>query len=589
MLIGKNLKLISWFLILLIISIGLSVSLQSALATWVGPTLAPPDGNVAQPINSGSTGQYIQGGLILNTSGGTNGLIVQYGKVGVGTIIPTGKLTLDAGQIVVQRGNTDNGLFALTKLNSQGVAWSTISGLPSVILQGGAADRPEISWYRGSRTYPEASIRQHTTADTGLTFWTGSGLVVPTAKMSILSGGNVGIGTTNPGAKLEVAGQVKITGGAPGANKVLTSNDVGLATWQTPASGISGTGAINYLPKWTSSSALGNSLITDSGSNIGIGGAGTSRLHIFNGFDWGADLSLDATQDGGSRWLLISTTGYATEGTNKFLIKDNTNGVRMAIDSSGNLGVGTASPGAKLEVSGQVKITGGTPGLGKVLTSDANGLATWQTPSAVSDIWVNTAGDSMTGHLIVDGNVSFKRALCPRFTFDTNQRMGRKSWETPTAYGLYENFLTQHGLRVDEATANADEYLYFTSCVENSDGTVTFNQPYLKEAGSANDMYSKALSNDGNFLAGSVRAFSFKSGDSNLYKVSALGDSAFCEEFGLIMQSSAILSYGDTPPAIWIGGPINGYVTFSVNQWLIINTSILDSISLLETVTCRHP
>ena len=43
--------------------------------------------------------------------------------------------------------------------------------------------------------------------------------------------GNVGIGTTSPGAKLEVAGQVKITGGSPGANKVLTSDSVGLASW----------------------------------------------------------------------------------------------------------------------------------------------------------------------------------------------------------------------------------------------------------------------------------------------------------------------------------------------------------------------
>ena len=49
--------------------------------------------------------------------------------------------------------------------------------------------------------------------------------------------------------------------------------------------------------------------------------------------------------------------------------------------NSGNVGIGTASPGAKLEVAGQVKITGGSPANGKVLTSDASGLASWQ-PSA---------------------------------------------------------------------------------------------------------------------------------------------------------------------------------------------------------------
>ena len=30
----------------------------------------------------------------------------------------------------------------------------------------------------------------------------------------------------------------------------------------------------------------------------------------------------------------------------------------------------------------QIKITGGAPGAGKVLTSDAAGLATWETPSS---------------------------------------------------------------------------------------------------------------------------------------------------------------------------------------------------------------
>jgi hypothetical protein len=39
-------------------------------------------------------------------------------------------------------------------------------------------------------------------------------------------------------------------------------------------------------------------------------------------------------------------------------------------------------PHAKLEVAGNVKIADGTQGAGKVLTSDANGLATWQASTA---------------------------------------------------------------------------------------------------------------------------------------------------------------------------------------------------------------
>ena len=46
--------------------------------------------------------------------------------------------------------------------------------------------------------------------------------------------------------------------------------------------------------------------------------------------------------------------------------------------TNGRVGIGTIAPAAKLDVVGSVKIVDGTEGAGKVLTSDANGLATWQ-------------------------------------------------------------------------------------------------------------------------------------------------------------------------------------------------------------------
>lgn len=56
-------------------------------------------------------------------------------------------------------------------------------------------------------------------------------------RLSILDNGNVGIGTIIPNAKLEVAGSFKLVNGTQGADRVLTSDAAGNATWvaQAPA------------------------------------------------------------------------------------------------------------------------------------------------------------------------------------------------------------------------------------------------------------------------------------------------------------------------------------------------------------------
>jgi FtsZ-binding cell division protein ZapB len=76
--------------------------------------------------------------------------------------------------------------------------------------------------------------------------------------------------------------------------------------------------------------------------------------------------------------LGVSTTakGYAGAFDGKVYMND-------------RLGIGTASPTTDLHVDGQVRITGGSPGVGKVLTSDATGLATWTTPA--------TGGNTLDG------------------------------------------------------------------------------------------------------------------------------------------------------------------------------------------------
>jgi len=62
---------------------------------FTGPVSAPPTGNVALPLNTGNVGQSKEGGLILNTGGATNGLIIQNGKVGIKTSSPTEELEVN--------------------------------------------------------------------------------------------------------------------------------------------------------------------------------------------------------------------------------------------------------------------------------------------------------------------------------------------------------------------------------------------------------------------------------------------------------------------------------------------------------------
>ncbi len=70
----------------------------------------------------------------------------------------------------------------------------------------------------------------------------------------------------------------------------------------------------------------------------------------------------------------------------------------------GNVGIGVLDPDTELEVNGQVKITGGTPGADKVLTSDADGLASWEEATDVGPNY-GTVVNPATGETWLDRNL----------------------------------------------------------------------------------------------------------------------------------------------------------------------------------------
>ncbi|MBT9168548.1 MAG: hypothetical protein DDT19_01895 [Syntrophomonadaceae bacterium] len=150
----------------------------------------------------------------------------------------------------------DTGLAATVAATVPMVDTSGNVGIGVVILD----DRCRLN-IRGATSDPFAQGLRVENSD-------GTGLMV------VRNDGNIGIGTVAPRARLEVAGQVMITGGAPGVNRVLTSDSTGLASWApiTGVGGIGGGGLLNFVAKFTpDGSNIGNSLIFDNGINIGIG------------------------------------------------------------------------------------------------------------------------------------------------------------------------------------------------------------------------------------------------------------------------------------------------------------------------------
>jgi hypothetical protein len=135
--------------------------------------------------------------------------------------------------------------------------------------------------------------------------------------------------------------------------------------------------------------------------NVNIG-TGTPSVGTLSAVNWGngakfIQVELDPT--GGTTYTDMGTSQLMSVPYALFAGKSNDlpagtatgntlrwNGTAWVADNAlfnngTNVGIGTATPAAKLDVAGNIKITDGTQGAGKVLKSDAAGLASWGTLS----------------------------------------------------------------------------------------------------------------------------------------------------------------------------------------------------------------
>jgi len=327
-------------------------------SAWTEPTSLPPDGNVSPPINISDTGQTKTGYLMLqgaiyapifydktDTSYYINpgGQSIFEGPIGIGTSTPAYKIDVWGGArfsdpIIVGAPTADYhattrsyvdsavaGAAGLWSASSTDIYFDTgnvgigttdpgyklnVFGSGNIVLFGNATD--------GILLYNSAGVggivgydgSGHNDVDIRSTIGIGSQLYLKTD-------GNVGIGTTVPGYKLDVQGTGRFTDpvivGTPTADTH--------ATTKSYVDSIIVGGVGETVGYWTQS---GTDIYNSNSGSVGIG---TTTI--------GARLTLQTS--GTTDILNLIETG----GTEVFTVLE-----------SGNVGIGTTVPGYKLDVQG---------------------------------------------------------------------------------------------------------------------------------------------------------------------------------------------------------------------------------------------
>jgi hypothetical protein len=357
-----------------------------------------------------SSGASIMGGTLANalvlgfssanpvqimTSGAPRMAVLADGNVGIGTTTPSSLLTV-GGNIEIP---TTNGL----NLSGRAIELGT-TGYTNALRFGVGGATIDMS---GGGTV--SGNNGNLTLKTG----TGGGAVilqtVSAERMRVDTTGNVGIGTTAPGVQtsagrtyLSISGSTSsgfvefLTAGADAdlgsvggmqftdKNSVAADKRIALisSNLHGPTANNRG-GALSFYTKADGASGLNSRMTIDNSGNVGIGTTNPAQvLHISAASNIFARIDSQATSRaaqiefvrGGTNasYLGPSASNTFDIGTNEAIPIKFTNNAfseRMRIDSSGNVGIGTTTPGAMLDVAGHVANSGATAAIGTCGTS----------------------------------------------------------------------------------------------------------------------------------------------------------------------------------------------------------------------------
>jgi hypothetical protein len=354
--------------------------------------------------NSGGTafvGSDSTGALLIQTPGSgftTKVYVSSAGSVGVNTSSPASLFQVFAGQATITSPTASATSFA----NREDGLYFTRNDLPGIWR-----NKISNSW-------------SGTPSNTTMNFELATGSSTNNTVMSLLADGNVGIGTSAPAYPLSVrrtsygvTAQFLTEDGTGNPRLAIYGSSSGTTIQQTWASGAS-----NLI--FANGGAVGSgteAMRIDSSGNLGIGTSSPGTKLDVTGTTRSGNFRVNA---GGS------VTGAGMWGIDTILAFNTGSTERMRIDSSGNVGIGTATPPLKFVVSNAgaagLEIDPTAVASAPVIQSyNRSGAAYTQLSySALQHVFqisgtermrITSAGDVAIGSTIARGNLSIGTSL----------------------------------------------------------------------------------------------------------------------------------------------------------------------------------